>query len=496
MRVSGVLAATCFLIGFAQTRAESESEARSFLRSQQQNAENAKLNADEGRDLQKYSTDIQVDLEPRGIAMAILAKTSETTGASNMHLNFEFTPNQLKSVAMMLPGAGSESVGQPTWSFNSYANTAAKISCSKSQCSVAIEGHAHSPFVDEKMPPKEANEENEKTRRRLINTDPILKPTDAVYISELIPARLELRFTNVFAFPELATLVKSNDAKAMASLEGQMRGVFKLNPTSAQVEAGIAPTSQDVDLNFVSQWRLVPVKLPEDFQIAPLPFFERKKNLCIQPVRTRYRKCFVKAFGVCIVPSFQYTYSGAGLDFGRPAADEHWGKVDVTFTWRDWKTIDDVHGTYQSVTEAEMSSLRAKVNDDDCVEVFFVKKFSPSDLKGGGACWSSGTANAKIITSDEQVSCGVDVTHLAHELGHALGLMHPDSDGNRGNTGTLMCPSGWQRDNPRRNSKENGDNIVNPLLVPYWDAMTFDNHDCTDNGDCGSCNAHIPPDSC
>ncbi len=48
-----------------------------------------------------------------------------------------------------------------------------------------------------------------------------------------------------------------------------------------------------------------------------------------------------------------------------------------------------------------MTDLRNEVSEDDCVEVFFVKKFSPSSTYGGGACWSSGTANAKssLLTS-------------------------------------------------------------------------------------------------
>ena len=73
------------------------------------------------------------------------------------------------------------------------------------------------------------------------------------------------------------------------------------------------------------------------------------------------------------------------------------------------------------VSAREEFILRKKVDDADCVEVFFVPEFSPSNLHGGGATWLVGVEGAKVIISDEQVNCspdedGVDLTHLAHQV--------------------------------------------------------------------------------
>ncbi len=153
--------------------------------------------------------------------------------------------------------------------------------------------------------------------------------------------------------------------------------------------------------------------------------------------------------------------------------------------------VNDYTGKYKTLTESETSDLRAQYNCPNCVEIFFVEKFSPSSMYGGGACWGTGTSGAKIITTDEQVECGVDKTHLAHEVGHALGLKHPGggtSSYAAGSYGTLMCGSGWERDNPKRNSRDNGNNVVNPLVTTYYGALNFlPRPDCTDDSDCGSC---------
>ena len=88
-------------------------------------------------------------------------------------------------------------------------------------------------------------------------------------------------------------------------------------------------------------------------------------------------------------------------------------------------------------------------------------RFSPQDMFGGGATAGSGLATAKVVSSDENADFGVDLTHLAHEFGHVLDLPHPPPVSS---TNTLMCPSGFNNDNPKRNSQENKNNLSNPLL--------------------------------
>ena len=95
---------------------------------------------------------------------------------------------------------------------------------------------------------------------------------------------------------------------------------------------------------------------------------------------------------------------------------------------------------------------------------------------GGGFTVYSGTASAHIVSTGLFTSlpnsprlpsyfslsiliffteymiddCYKDFTHIAHELGHVLGLPHPTAG--ISSTNTLMCPSGYCNDNPQRNS--------------------------------------------
>lgn len=138
----------------------------------------------------------------------------------------------------------------------------------------------------------------------------------------------------------------------------------------------------------------------------------------------------------------------------------------------------------------EINNLRNEVDVANAVEVFVVERWSESLTcdTGGGSCSSSGTASAKIVTSDQQLSvpcpcpctggcpcggCGVDPStcgavnlyHLAHELGHALDLGHPSKDP-LSTAGSIMEPSGFCCDNPNVQSAKNCRNAASPLL--YW----------------------------
>ena len=137
-------------------------------------------------------------------------------------------------------------------------------------------------------------------------------------------------------------------------------------------------------------------------------------------------------------------------------------------------------------SEAEAASLRAEVNVVDAVEIFVVDQWDPY-FDGGGACWSSGTASAKVVTCDQQLavpcpmpaglwgcsasaggSCGdVNYYHLAHELGHAVNLLHPGdyrSGMVSGSSGSIMEPSGFCRDNPNVQSARNCCSASSPLF--------------------------------
>ena len=240
-------------------------------------------------------------------------------------------------------------------------------------------------------------------------------------------------------------------------------------------------------------YRLEPLeRVPLVIDVGWWWHFEVAKRLCVQPVRIGR---FVwnggwPPFGAG--GGWTVAYSGDGLPFGLPGANLQWGKADVVFTVRDWKTV--FNDAYATLSESEANALRATVQDDDCVEVFFVDRFSPNAQWGGGATWAAGLAETQIVSSDENADHGIDLTHLAHELGHAIALMHPGlgfpsasapylADGSGG---TLMCPSGFMNDNPPFNSQANKDNVQNPLFT-FALKIVGPGPDCQDDADCGAC---------
>jgi hypothetical protein len=148
--------------------------------------------------------------------------------------------------------------------------------------------------------------------------------------------------------------------------------------------------------------------------------------------------------------------------------------------------------------------LYAVPDDPAAIEIFVVERWDPL-MDGCGATFSSGTASAKIVSSDQQLdvpcpapcgcgaynyayngvdcnnfcpcgtscagaACGdVNYYHLAHELGHVLDLYHPWDTGKplakRGSWGSVMEGSGFCLDNPNAQSAKNCRGASNPLLT-------------------------------
>jgi hypothetical protein len=213
---------------------------------------------------------------------------------------------------------------------------------------------------------------------------------------------------------------------------------------------------------------------------------EFARRLCVQPVR-------IVSSELLPWPPYHIIprYTGDGLSFGQPGANTQWNKADLTFNWNPWETVIDP--SLWAFEEDEAATLLATVDDPDCVEVFFVDSFEPTVFWGGGGSFDSGLSSAKIISTDQNAEGGVDLTHLAHELGHSVSLCHPgdwwceELEGmNPSSTGTLMCPSGFGNDNPTLNSSENESGVSNPLLTMSLKRVT-PGPDCINDLDCGPC---------
>lgn len=309
-------------------------------------------------------------------------------------------------------------------------------------------------------------------------------------------------------FFEIAPVITKGDTHDidMTTLPAELEIVLELNrewmPPENVEEQGIETRKVEARILVRAEpYRPLKLRRPVEiesvaylkFEIDWIIWFEAAQRLCIQPVRIgRFTITYTEILGMRFPTAFTVSYSGDGLPFGQPGVTTQWNKADIVFTYREWMTLWDA--TYSTLTSGEMTALRNEVNEDDCIEVFFVDRFDPQDMDGGGNTVSGGTESAKVISSDENADFGVDLTHLAHEFGHVLTLKHPGqgfptaASPHRvdGSTGTLMCPSGFNNDNPQRNSQWNKDNAANPLLTFALKPWTV-GPDCQDDSDCGAC---------
>ncbi len=140
-------------------------------------------------------------------------------------------------------------------------------------------------------------------------------------------------------------------------------------------------------------------------------------------------------------------------------------------------------------TATEIDNLRNEVTQSNAIEVFVADSMNQYFYAnwGGGATFGSGTANAQIVTCDAQLRVpdpnnpgaylgAININHLAHELGHVMGLQHPGVPTyppmtGTGTANTVMEPSGFYKDNPHAQSGNNCTHLGNPLfsytLMPW-----------------------------
>jgi len=262
------------------------------------------------------------------------------------------------------------------------------------------------------------------------------------------------------------TLTQPATLKIEVTLEGEFWAKGgDVNELKAYVSGNLGVGKMEYGGQVYPAYEVSLAKIELDFAVVLYRWWEVAKKICVQPVRIARVRVFHSQWDW---PLWLVETTGDGLAFGQPGVTEQWNKADVVFNYRDWKTVWDAGYWVTSDAGTEEEELLAEVDDDDCIETFFVNDFDPVDAHGGGATWGGGTAGSKVITSDANARNGIDLTHLAHEYGHVIGLHHPSAAGTANlypaSTGTLMCPSGFNNDNPTINSQENKDNVSNPLF--------------------------------
>lgn len=110
-----------------------------------------------------------------------------------------------------------------------------------------------------------------------------------------------------------------------------------------------------------------------------------------------------------------------------------WGKICVDLQVNPIVLITDA----TLKTSANLTNIRNAYThpDPNTIEVFFVD--NPLTNTGGGNAGAIGVASQKIVMAEPNFGNPV---LLAHEIGHALGLLHPSSVGS--DPGTVMAPTG------------------------------------------------------
>lgn len=314
---------------------------------------------------------------------------------------------------------------------------------------------------------------------------------DFLQIYEIVGVKSDPKVDDVSLPTQPASVVvRINPIKPLKEVTNRIKG--SVIQVKARFDLDIK--SEPIEMYNIEGYKIVTKEAFSNLEVTLRPWWEIAKRLCLQPVGIATERYITPELGPITI-----ALSGAGLDFGMVGANTEWNKTDITFSVRDWILVHD--DNYATLENHEEADLLSEIDIDDCIEIFFVSRFEPSESHGGGVTFNGGLASSKIISSDENAVYGIDLTHLAHELGHVVTLKHPGSGYPTADApyrvdaseGTLMCPSGFMNDNPRRNSRWNGDHANNPLFTFALKAIS-PGPDCSHSentgdyvDDCGNC---------
>ncbi|MFC2108774.1 hypothetical protein ACFLS5_04850 [Candidatus Bipolaricaulota bacterium] len=248
------------------------------------------------------------------------------------------------------------------------------------------------------------------------------------------------------------------------TLEGRFAGPLKPGEReTTEFEGTLVLQLDEAKLAVLIEWKIY---------VVSIFWWERVFGLvdtvCIQPV-------FVRSGPSDSSPT------GSSFNTMMSNAAALWAKCCVFFDVKPPIYVNN--SSYKVLSgQTEAEALKAEHSNANCIEIFVADRFDPV-WDGGGACWAGGTAAAKIVTCDQQLSipcgsgtgecaapnCGaLNQNHLAHEIGHALNLLHPGTSWTgmiAGSSGSVMAPSGWCADNPSGQSTHNCDSASNPLTA-------------------------------
>jgi len=202
-----------------------------------------------------------------------------------------------------------------------------------------------------------------------------------------------------------------------------------------------------------------------------IAFLTFERSLKIQPV-------FIRSGPTDPAPT------GWSFDTMMENARVMWRKCCINLDVQSPAYIDDA--TFKAVSSiSDVTDLLGHVTDvSDAVEIVVTSSLGGLEAEwGGGATFDSGTASARIVTCDDQLQVfesgksrgAINYNHLAHELGHVMGLNHPGTASVppmvTATADTVMEPSGFYADNPHAQSQDNCANANNPLM--RWELVAF-----------------------
>jgi hypothetical protein len=206
------------------------------------------------------------------------------------------------------------------------------------------------------------------------------------------------------------------------------------------------------------------------------------RQMCVQPVSIR-------------TSSSDPDPTGKTLPTLMAKAQMEWqDKAAVRF---DVRPVQTVQGTaFKTLMTGQASSedlLLNQMDDQHCIEVFFIEDFIPANFYFGANTYAPAQPDAKVIVAEAPHDHNgqvlpIDPLVLAHELGHVMGLGHPLRAGGlfKSSNGTLMCAAKAGHARPTNNSLANIEHISNGLTSLQLQTTTAP-PDCAGNPNCGTC---------